>query len=349
MRSTQIKVVGILLAVVFILAMAGCTAASKASFQYWEKEAPALSALQEYVQDVTNEKSENYIPTEDRIAVFDMDGTLYGEKAPIYIEWLLMKYRALEDPNYDAPDDVRATAEKIVLATQTGVIPEELEMEHAHMSAKAYAGMTIEEYKQYVKDFTQREAEGFDGITYAQMWYKPMLEVVDYLNESGFKVYICSGTDRIMCRTLGDGVVNVPEDQFIGMDVFLEASGQQGTDGLEYVYTEDDQVVRTDKLIIKNVKANKVSQIAQEIGCQPVLAFGNSNGDVSMLTYTTSNNPYRSAGFMLIADDEEREYGDAETATQKRRSWEEKGWEVISMRDDFKTIYGENVTKVPAE
>ena len=129
------------------------------------------------------------------------------------------------------------------------------------------------------------------------------------------------------------------------MDVTLKARGQGDLDGLEYTFTSDDAVVRTDELLIKNVKMNKVSQLAQELGKQPVLSFGNSSGDESMGVYTTANNPHYSKAFMLIADDDKRDYGNPEKAMKKAEKWREYGWCVISMKDDFKTIYGGNVKK----
>ena len=90
---------------------------------------------------------------------------------------------------------------------------------------------------------------------------------------------------------------------------------------------------------------NKVCQIVKEIGRQPVLSFGNSSGDVSMHMYTISDNKYKSAAFMLVADDEVRDYGIPETAQKLREQWEEYGFNVISMKNDFKTIYGEDVVK----
>ena len=85
--------------------------------------------------------------------------------------------------------------------------------------------------------------------------------------------------------------------------------------------------------------------IVREIGQQPVLAFGNSSGDLAMEVYTISNNPYKSAAYMVLADDEIREYGNSAGAADKRASYEDMGIVVISMRDDFKTIYGDGVLK----
>ena len=290
--------------------LVGCTGKNDAAkFEYWNEEAQSLSELKDYVKDVTDKSSSHYIPEEDRIAVFDMDGTLYGELAPIYIEWMLYSYRVNEDPGFLPDDAEKAVADEIVEAIKTGTIPENLEMDHAIQNARVFAGMTVEGYRQYVRDFSERPVVGFEGMTYKEAFYKPMIEVVDYLNENGFTVYICSGTDRILCRELIDGVLAIEDNHVIGMDVMLKARGQGNADGLEYTFTSDDAVVRTDELLIKNVKMNKVSQLAQELGKQPVLSFGNSSGDESMGVYTTANNPYYSKAFMLIADDDECDYG----------------------------------------
>ena len=172
-----------------------------------------------------------------------------------------------------------------------------------------------------------------------------MKEIIEYLNANDFTVYICSGTDRFLCRELADGILPIEDNHFIGMDVMLKARGQGDTDGLDYVYTSDDEVVRTDELLIKTVKMNKVSILARELGQAPVLCFGNSSGDASMAEYTTSNNPYYSKAFMVVADDDVREYGNPEKATEKKNDWESRGWETISMKNDWKTIYGDGVKR----
>ena len=103
--------------------------------------------------------------------------------------------------------------------------------------------------------------------------------------------------------------------------------------------------MRTDELIIKNLKTNKVLQISQEIGKVPVLSFGNSSGDCAMHNYALSNTKYRSEAFMLIADDDARDHANRDKALALGEKWQQQGYHVISMRDDFKTIYGEGVTK----
>ena len=338
----------VLVIVTLLILIVGClitSCHSKNNFKYWTADAESLKALQDYVEDVTRRGSGNYIPVEDRIAVFDMDGTLYGEKAPIYVELWMFAYRVLEDPSYEASEELVSVANEIKEASENGIIPEDLEKKHAIACAKAFAGMTLDEYRDYANSFLLKEAKGFSGMKYCEAWYLPMLEVVDYLNRHDFTVYICSGTDRFLCRVLAEGMVDIPERQIIGMDSLCVASGQGETDGLDYVYTANDDVVRSDHLIIKNVKANKVSQIVQEIGTKPVLAFGNSSGDISMAMYVTAGNPYISKAFMVVADDTEREFGNEEKAQQQRSKWSSYGWTPISMKNDWTTIYGNDVTR----
>lgn len=314
------------------------------SFENWTEGSAVLTELTDYVAAVTDESSKDFIPVEDRIAVFDLDGTLFCETFPIYFDWQMFAERALNDPDYEASEEIKETGKEILEAGRTGVISDELEKKHANLSAKAYAGMTVDEYCDYVRNFLDSPAEGFEGLQRKDAFYLPMKEVVEYLQDNDFIVYIVSGTDRLAVRTAIEGVLDIPERQVIGMDVNLIASGQGDTDGLDYVFKETDKVVRGDELLIKNVKMNKVSLIAQEIGTQPVLAFGNSSGDISMAEYVTVNNPYKSEAFLLVNDDTEREHGNIEKAKSSRETFEEYGWNVISMKDDFANIYPEGVT-----
>jgi len=173
-----------------------------------------------------------------------------------------------------------------------------------------------------------------------------MLEVVEYLQANDFTVYIVSGTDRLIVRGIVyDSPLNVPPRQIIGSDETLVTPDQGDTDGLEYVFDDDDQLVLGGVFLTKNLKMNKVSVIAQEIGVQPVLSFGNSTGDSSMAEYVTTNNEYPSLAFMLCCDDTERENGNTEKADKMYSLCEEYDWVPISMKNDWTTIYGDGVTK----
>ena len=348
MNIIKKKLISMMLSVCVLAGMiSGCAGKTEENdnFSLWVNDAESLAALKTYVADVTDKNSKNFIPEEDRIAVFDLDGTLYGELAPIYIEWWMYAYRVNEDPSFVADEAEKEVADKIIESAKSGKIDDSIELNHAIQNARAFAGMTLEGYAQYVREFAKRDVVGFENMTYKDAFYKPMIEVVNYLNANGFTVYVCSGTDRFMCRELASGVLPIAENHFIGMDVMLKARGQGNTDGLEYVYANDDQVVRTDELLIKNVKMNKVSMLSRELGKAPVLCFGNSSGDESMAVYTTQNEKYLSKAFMLVADDDVRDYGNAEKGNEKAEKWRSKGWEVISMKNDWKTIYGDNVIR----
>ena len=313
-------------------------------FTQWNS-CEALSALKEYVEDVTNPASANFIRKEDRIATFDMDGTFLGELYPTYFEYNLLEYRALDDTSYSAPDDVRQVAQEIRDFVRDGTpLPDHFDMRHAQAAAKAYAGMTVAEFDAYVKDYAAKPANGFTGMTYGQSFYQPMLEVFRYLEANGFTYYVVSGSDRFICRALVEQL-GVEPNRVIGMDVRLRSRSQGTEEGVNYTMGREEDIVRTDELIIKNLKTNKVLQITQEIGKVPVLSFGNSGGDAAMHNFCLGNK-YRSVAFMLIADDEDRDHANRQKALALGEQWRQAGYHVISMRDDFRTIYGTGVTKV---
>ena len=322
------------------------TPAKKDYFTLWNT-CEALTALHDYVKDVTDPKSKNFIKEEDRIATFDMDGTFVGELYPTYFEYNMLEYRVLDDPSYKdiAPDDVKETAQEIRDFVRTGKkLPSHFDMKHAYAAAKAYSGMTIAEFDAYVKAYATKQANGFRGMTFGQSFYKPMLQVFEYLEDNGFTFYVVSGSDRFICRALVESI-GIKANRVIGMDVKLRSSNQGEEAGVNYTMGKEESLIRTDELIIKNLKTNKVFQISQEIGKVPVLSFGNSGGDCSMHNYCLSNPTYKSAAFMLIADDEARDHANREKALALGGQWREAGYHVISMRDDFKTIYGEDVQK----
>ena len=320
--------------------------AQKKYFKSWN-DCEALKALKDYVEDVTNPNSANYIPVEDRIATFDMDGTFVGELYPTYFEYNLLEYRVLDDPDYRdrAPEDVKEAAQSIRDFVRQGTpLPDHFDMVHAYAAAKAYAGMTLAEFDAYVKAYATKPANGFSGMTYGQSFYRPMLEVFNYLKDNGFTYYVVSGSDRFICRALTESI-GIEPNRVIGMDVRLTASNQGLEAGVDFTMGKNEDLKRTSELIIKNLKTNKVLQISQEIGKVPVLSFGNSGGDCAMHNYALSNTKYRSEAFMLIADDDARDHANRDKALALGEKWQQEGYHVISMRDDFKTIYGEGVTK----
>ena len=313
----------------------------------WNENAPAKKALVSYIETVTDENSADYIPIENRIAVFDMDGTILCETDPYYFDHCLLVYRVLEDPDYK---DKASTFEKDVAnrlqAKFDGDKSVEVSMiEHGQAVAMAFAGMTIDEFEAYVEDFKNQPAPGYNNMTRGEAFYKPMIQVIDYLQANDFTVYIVSGTDRLIVRGLINGSVDIPRNQLIGSDELLVATGQGDVDGMDYTFTDQDKLVTGGQFIIKTLDMNKVTAIMTEIGIQPVLSFGNSTGDSAMAEFTITNNKYKSLAFMLCCDDLERENGNTAKADKMRDLCDEFDWIPISMRDDWTTIYGEDVTR----
>ena len=319
----------------------------KTMLSLWTEGAESKQKLIDYVESVTAEGSSDYIPVENRIAVFDLDGTLFCETDPNYFDYTMLLYRVTEDPDYKdkASDFEKEVAEKIKTINEGGKAAEGLEVDHGKAVASAFAGMTVSEFEDYIQEFKKQPMPSYNGITRGEGFYRPMLQVIDYLQVNDFTVYIVSGTDRFIVRGIAKGALDLPASQIIGSDESLVAEDQGDVDGLDYVFDDDDKVVLGGDFLIKNLKMNKVTVIAQEIGVQPVLSFGNSTGDASMAEYATSNNPYKSLAFMLCCDDTERENGNTEKAEKMVSLCEEFDWIPVSMKNDWTTIYGDGVTK----
>ena len=318
----------------------------------WTEDAASKKALIEYIDAVTDEGGAEFIPVEKRVAVFDLDGTLFCETDPNYFDYCLLKYRVLDDPDYKdkASDFEKEVANKIKEQNETGASFEGLEVDHGKAVASAFSGMTLDEFNAYIQEFKKQPMPSFDGMTRGDGWYLPMLQVVEYLKANDFTVYVVSGTDRFIVRGIADNSpLGLPNGQIIGSDETLVAPDQGDTDGLQYVYDDDDKLVLGGEFIVKNLKMNKVTVIMQEIGVQPVLSFGNSTGDGSMAEYVTSGNPYKSLAFMLCCDDLERENGNEEKAQKMVDLCAEFDWVPVSMKNDWTTIYGDGVTKKAAQ
>ena len=314
----------------------------------WNDGAAAKKELIEYVEAVTKEGSADFIPVENRIAVFDLDGTLACETDPAYFDHCIYYYRVMEDPEYKdkATKFEKKVAREVKQFMDTGVSAPNSMVHHGKGVASAFSGLTPEEFVDYVAEYAKTPAPGYENMTRAEAFYKPMLEIVDYLEANDFTVYVVSGTDRVIVRGLvKDSPLKLPSQQLIGSDESLVATDQGDTDGLDYEFDDNDQLVMGGDFIVKNLDMNKVTVIQQEIGKQPVLAFGNSGSDFSMAQYALNGNKYKAKAFMLCCDDTERENGNPEKAAKMVKSCEENGFTAISMKDDWKTIYGDNVAR----
>ena len=295
-------------------------------FKYWNEDSPTKQKIIEFVEDVTNPASKNYIPPEDRIATFDMDGTFYCETAPIYFQEIMFIHRVLEDKNYTAPKKYLDLAKKIKpkYYAKEKLTPAEDKL-HLEGLTAVYAGMTDEEYRAYVRNFMNDNEDGLTNLKRGEAFYLPMVEIMSYLTNNGFQVYIDSACGVSTTRELVGDIIPVRYDRILGTD-FNYTSTKMGKDAPNDHFFDryKEKIVISGKPLTDNAKTRKIFSILNQIGKKPVLAFGNSGGDSGMLEYALQNNKYRSMSFFVICDD---------------------GWNPISMRNEFKTIYGDNVKR----
>ena len=313
----------------------------------WQKDAVSKTALTDYVEAVTDKSGPDYIPPSDRIAVFDLDGTIFCESNPTWFDFMLYRHRIQEDESYRnrATEYERKLADSVQRIIDTGVVPAGIELEIGYGIARAFAGMAIKDFAHYVRAFAERPSPCFDGMKIGEAFYQPMLQVIDYLQDNGFSVYVCSGSDRLVIRGIVEGGLVLAARYVIGTEELISAKNQGDKAGTDYVFGSEDELVLKGQIAAKNLKMTKVSMIAQQIGQWPVLAFENSMGDISVANYVMRNERYRTAAFFVCCDDEIRENGSPEKARKIFDICTENGWIPISMKNDWLTVFGAGVTK----
>ena len=168
-----LAVLAILVMAAALIAAPGFAEEEEAAFACWNPEAPALKALIEYVEDVTDEASPNYIPEADRIATFDMDGTLCGELYPTYLEYYLLAWRILKDPTYQPDAEMLEFGRMLRDHALDKSFPSDYDYQFSYHQAKAFAGMTLNEYADFITRFLVHEADG--SVTYAVICLPPTI------------------------------------------------------------------------------------------------------------------------------------------------------------------------------
>ena len=310
---------------------------------YWSADSAAAQSLRAYVTKVTDEENaDSFIPVKDRIAVFDMDGTLTCETFYTYYDTMMF----IEYCLYDHPDQVSEELKQAAEEIKPGYKADET---LARNFAKAYAGMTVDEFYDYAVEFGKKYTDSFNNMRYIDGFYLPMVELVEYLYENDFTIYVISGTERTTTRAI---VANSPIKDFvtpnhvIGTDFEVKQPGYEDVaSNMDFKYADGDDLVLTGGFIQKNLNANKSIYVEREIGQRPVLAFGNSGSDTSMMNYAIdSRNQYPAEAYMIVADDSVREWGTADWA-EKSAEYTEMGYVPISMEKDFAKIYPDTITK----
>ena len=310
------------------------------SLEYWTEDSPAMKSIMAFVSEVTDEDSDKFVPEAERIAVFDSDGTLYGELFPTYVDQCLMIHRLVHDDTYKGADEdveyCKALEEYLLIGGEKPKAPRS----SGDIIAEAFKGFTVEEYREYIRNFMSEPVAGFENMTYADGYYKPMISLVKYLTENGFKVYINSGAEVNMLRELSKDALGeyIPPYQIIGTEYGFVAENQGETKARDYTPVADERITFDGTVTFKNLKLNKVVSIFNDLGISPLLAFGNSSGDLAMGQYVMQHG---GKAYMLLCDDTERDHGDTEEAASFKEDCDKLGIETVSMKNEFTTIYGD--------
>ena len=320
---------------------------SESILSLWKEGAESKQKLVSFVKNITDKSNPKYIPIEDRLAIFDVDGTIFCETDTIYFDYFMFSHRVLNDTDYKdkATEEEKQLANDIQNANIHN-LRSDLQMRHSHAYPHVFENMTYEELENYTKDYMKKDSIGFNNMKRGEEFFEPMVQVIEYLQANDFQIYICSGGDRHIYRTLVRSRLKIPESNILGTIATVAASGQTNRSDSSYEFKDDDTLIVGGEFKLKNVKMNKVSLIKTEIGKKPVLSFGNSDGDYSMSKYVTSNNKYERLAFLLSCDDLEREYGDDSKAQKiKDKCANDERWVAVSMKNDWERIFAEGVTK----
>ncbi|KGD86828.1 haloacid dehalogenase [Achromobacter sp. RTa] len=313
--------------------LAGCAAPAsqtRADLPSWA-DGPSRSAIVEFVDAVTQPGSPDFVAPEARIAVFDNDGTLWSEQ-PMYFQFLF----ALDEVRAQAPSHPEWNSRqpfKAVLQDDKAALAKSGERGLMEIVVATHTGMTVEQFSQRVDEWLRTARHPRTGKPYTSMTYVPMRELLDYLRARGFKTYIVSGGETEFMRPWTEAAYGVPPEQVIGSGFTTEFQAQGGT----------FQLMRQPKLEFNDDGPGKPVAIQRYIGRRPILAFGNSDGDLQMLQWTAAGSGKRFAGIVHHTDakrewayDRDSSIGRLDKALDEARS---KGWTVVDMEKEWTRIY----------
>ncbi len=294
-------------------------------------EGSAKTSIIKFVEDVTDQNSPNYVKPEDRIATFDNDGTLWSEQ-PIYFQFAFaldrVKSMAEEHPEWKKEQPFKA-----VLENNKKALAEAGEEGLIKILVATHSGTTSIEFAQIVKDWVATAKHPILNRPYTDLIYQPMLEVLEYLRANEFKTFIVSGGGLGFMRPLTEVLYGIPAEQVVGSSFKTKFEIQNGK----------EVILRLPEVEFNNDKAGKPVAINKFIGKKPIAAFGNSDGDLQMLQWTSSNDK---PNFMLYvhhtdsvrewAYDRESHIGKLDKGLDEANK---KGWTVVDMKNDWKVIY----------
>lgn len=299
----------------------------------WNDTGPK-GAVVTFVEKVTKEGSPDFVPEPERIAVFDNDGTLWVEH-PMYVQLAFaldrVKAEAPSHPEWKDTQPFKAALEGDMKAlTASG------EKGLMELILATHGGMTSDQFQKITSDwiFTARDPKF--NKPYTGLVYQPMLELLAYLRENGFKTFIVSGGGVEFVRPWAERVYGIPPEQVIGSSIETKFEMRDDVPTL----------LRQPKVNFIDDKAGKPVAINQHIGRRPIAAFGNSDGDLEMLQWTTMGGTTPRLGLIVHHTDDEREYaydrqspfGHLDKALDAAT---ENHWTVVDMKADWKRIFPE--------
>ncbi|WP_376775583.1 HAD family hydrolase [Rhizobium laguerreae] len=285
-----------------------------------------------FVEKVTGQGSPDFVPENERVAVFDNDGTLWVEH-PMYTQlaFALDRVKALAPQH---PEWKETQPFKAVLEGDMKTLAASGEKGLMELIMTTHAGMTSGDFQKVVTDWLASARDPKFKRPYTELVYQPMIELLAYLRANGFKTFIVSGGGVEFMRPWVEKVYGVPPEQVIGSSIKTEFRMQDDTPTL----------FRLPEINFIDDKAGKPVGINQQIGRRPIAAFGNSDGDLQMLQWTTMAGGPARLGVLIHHTDAEREYAyDRETEFGRLDKALDAasiaGWTVVDMKADWKQVF----------
>lgn len=328
---TRRSILSLTLAAGFSLAAAGQVVAQTDPLPSWNQGA-AKTAILDFVAKVTRESGPDYVKPAERIATFDNDGTLWAEQ-PAYFQLLFafdeVKRLAPQHPEWKGKEPYRS-----VLAGDVKGLAASGEKGLLQLVAATHGGMTTEAFEKSVADWLATARHPTKKRPYSELVYQPQLELLAYLRANGFKTFIVSGGGVEFMRVFAEKVYGIPPEQVVGSSGVVKFA--IGPDG-------KPQLLKQAKVEFIDDGPGKPVGINRFIGRRPILAFGNSDGDLQMLQYTVGGSGPRLA-LIVHHTDAEREWaydrkssiGKLDKALDEGRA---KGWTIVDMKTDWKEVF----------
>ena len=299
-------------------------------------DGPAKAAITEFVERVTTEGSPELVPPDERVAVFDNDGTLWCEQPmPIQLDFILRRLVAMadEDPGLRTRQPWQAAYTRDygwlgqVLTKHYHGDDSQLPVLAAGV-LQAFAGITVEDFEAQADAFLRSAEHPTLGRGYLACAYTPMVELLAYLEANGFSNYIASGGGRDFMRPISQEVYGVPRQRVIGSSTSLAYEQDEG----------GGRILRKPEADVLDVGPETPGRIWSRVGRRPIRAAGNSNGDIPMLAF--AEQPGRpSLRLLVLHDDPEREFdyvAGSERALEEARA---RAWTVVSVKRDWATVF----------